>query len=74
MVSVKSKPVFHNGIDLDNIRYNSAALQDIARGLKPFVNGKVKAPRMDVRCHDHTVDCIDVLYPVSQTYVRVESV
>lgn len=74
MASVKSKPVFHYGIDLDNNRYNSATLQDIARCLKPFVNGNVKAPRMDVRYHDHTVEYIDVLDPVSQTYVRVESV
>lgn len=74
MASVKNKPVFHYGIDLDNNRYNSAALQDIARGLKPFVNGKVQAPRMDVRYHDHTVDYIDVLDPVSKVYVRVESV
>ena len=74
MANVKGKPVFHYGIDLDSIRYNSAALQDIARRLRPFVNGKVKAPHMDVRFHDHTVDYIDVLDPMTRTYVRVASV
>lgn len=74
MANVKSKPVFHYGVDLDSIRYNSAALQDIARRLRPFVDGKVKAPHMDVRFHDHTVDHIDVLDPSTRTYVRIASV
>ena len=74
MANVKSKPVFHYGIDLESIRYNSAALQDVARRLKPFVDGKVKAPKMDVRFHDHTVDYVDVLDPTTSTYVRVASV
>jgi putative transposase len=74
MANVKSKPVFHYGIDLDSIRYNSTALQDVARRLKPFVDGKAKAPKMDVRFHDHTVDYVDVLDPTTSTYVRVASV
>lgn len=74
MANVKSKPVFHYGVDLDSIRYNSPALQDIARRLKPFVDGKAKAPKMDVRFHDHTVDYIDVLDPATKLYVRVPSV
>jgi putative transposase len=67
------RSVFHYGLQIDEIFYNSVELQEIARNCTPMTDGKRKAPRLRCKYYDHTVDHIDVFDPNLNHYVRVPS-
>jgi putative transposase len=69
-----TRRLHHYGVEIEGLRYNSGALQDIYRQLE----GRRRAPRnhalVDVRHHDETVAHIDVLDPTSNRFIRVPAV
>jgi putative transposase len=67
------RSAFHYGIQIDDIFYNSIALQDVVRNCTPMTDGRRKAPRLRCKYHDHNLDYIDVFDPNLEQYVKVHS-
>jgi putative transposase len=62
----------HYGVEIDRIKYNSAALQDLHRSRAGIPKKRLKA--LDVRHHDETVAYVDVFDPQTKTFLRVPAV
>jgi putative transposase len=67
----KRRPVFHYGVELDRLRYNSPALQDLVRRERPYRSGRAERLQLEVRYHEHTVEYVEVLDPSVKEYIRV---
>lgn len=61
----------HYGIDLNHLKYNSAALQDIYRQLSARGGRRGSTTAIEVRHYDDTVAYVDVLDPIAKVFVRV---
>jgi putative transposase len=61
----------HYGLELNHLKYNSAALQDVYRVLSVRGGRRDSTTTVEVRHHDDTVAYVDVLDPTSNIFIRV---
>lgn len=64
----------HYGVELEGLRYNSAALQDLYREVVGGRRGSSDRALVEVRYHDDTVAHVEVLDPKEKKYLRVPAV
>jgi putative transposase len=67
-----TRRLHHYGVEIDQIKYNSPALQDLHHSYAGLPKKRHKA--LDVRYHDETVAYVDVFDPKTKTYLRVPAV